>query len=297
MKNLSEKVAFVTGGASGIGLGMVKVFLRHGMKVVVADIRDDHLAAVQRELGGLATALFLKVDITDRDAMSAAADEAERAFGHVHLLCNNAGVGSLGDVKKYTYADWDWCLQVNLGGVVNGIQTFLPRMLKHGEPAHIVNTSSMGALLPMPGGAAYIAAKSAVSGLTEALRCDLAGSNVSVTLLIPGPTKTNIHEVAKHRPARYSNSGVGELEAQMATRSAPAVWLDPVVVGEMVVDAVRADQLFVITHNEFREGVEQRFEATKTGFPPGPPDPEKIRQIGFPVTNPVYETIAKAGGR
>jgi NAD(P)-dependent dehydrogenase (short-subunit alcohol dehydrogenase family) len=295
MKNLSEKVAFVTGGASGIGLGMVKVFLRHGMKVVVADIRDDHISEVKSELGESSATHFVKVDITDRDAMSAAADEAEKAFGRVHVLCNNAGVGSLGDVRKYTYSDWDWCLNVNLGGVVNGIQTFLPRMLNHGEPAHIVNTSSMGALLPMPGGAAYIAAKSAVSGLTEALRCDLEGSNVGVTLLIPGPTKTNIHEVAKLRPARYSDSGVGELEAEVASRSPPAVWLDPVAVGEMVVDAIRADRLFLITHNEFLEGVEQRFDATMTGFPPGPPDPEKIRQIGFPVTNPVYETIAKAG--
>jgi NAD(P)-dependent dehydrogenase (short-subunit alcohol dehydrogenase family) len=295
MKDLSEKVAFVTGGASGIGLGMAKAFLGHGMKVVVADIRDEHLSALKQELGGSASIHFLKVDITDRDAMAAAADEAEKVFGPVHVLCNNAGVGTLGDVRKYTYSDWDWCLQVNLGGVVNGIQTFLPRMLKHGQSAHIVNTSSMGALLPMPGGAAYIAAKSAVSGLTEALRCDLQGSNVGVTLLIPGPTKTNIHEVAKHRPARYSDSGVSELEAEMATRSAPAVWLDPVAVGEMVVDAIRTNRFFLITHNEFREGVEQRFEATMTGFPPGPPDQEKIRQIGFPVTNPVYESIAKAG--
>jgi len=294
MQTVVDKVAFVTGGASGIGLGMVKTFLQAGMKVIVADIRDDHLEGARKELAAGAAIHFIKLDITDRDAMRAAAEEAERVFGRVHLLCNNAGVGSLGDVKKYTYSDWDWCLQVNLGGVINGIQTFLPRLLAHAEPAHIVNTSSMGALMPMPGGAAYIAAKSAVHGLTEALRCDLDGTNIGVTLLVPGPTKTNIHEVAKLRPARYRDSGVHELEAELGRRSPPQVWLDPVEVGQMVLDAILNDRLFLITHNEFAEGVRQRFEATMTGFPSGPPDPEKIRQLGFPVTNTVYAQIAAA---
>ena len=294
MKSVVDKVAFVTGGASGIGLGMVKTFLRAGMKVVVADIREDHLESARKELAGASTTHFVKLDITDRDAMRAAADEAERVFGRVHVLCNNAGVGSLGDVKKYTYSDWDWCLQVNLGGVINGIQTFLPRLLEHGEAAHIVNTSSIGALMPMPGGAAYIAAKSAVHGLTEALRCDLEGTNIGVTLLVPGPTRTNIHEVAKLRPARYSDSGVHELEAELAHRSPPEVWLDPVEVGQRVLEAILHDRLFLITHNEFARGVSQRFEATMTGFPPGPPDPEKIRQLGFPVTNSIYAEIIAA---
>jgi NAD(P)-dependent dehydrogenase (short-subunit alcohol dehydrogenase family) len=294
MKTVVDKVAFVTGGASGIGLGMVKAFLRAGMKVIVADIREDHLESARKELAAGPAIHFIKLDITDREGMRAAADAAERVFGRVHVLCNNAGVGSLGDVKKYTYSDWDWCLQVNLGGVINGIQTFLPRLLGHGEPAHIVNTSSVGALMPMPGGAAYIAAKSAVHGLTEALRCDLDGTNVGVTLLVPGPTKTNIHEVAKFRPARFSDSGVHELEAELGRRSPPEVWLDPVDVGAMVLDAILQDRLFLVTHNEFAEGVRQRFEATMTGFPPGPADPEKIRQLGFPVTNYIYAQIAAA---
>jgi NAD(P)-dependent dehydrogenase (short-subunit alcohol dehydrogenase family) len=295
MKHIAGKVAFVTGGASGIGLGMVKTFLRHDMKVVVADIRSDHLDRAREELNAGSSVHFRQLDITDRNSVRDAADEAERIFGRVHVLCNNAGVGALGDVRRYTYSDWDWCLQVNLGGVVNGIQTFLPRFLEHGEPSHIVNTSSMGALLPMPGGAAYIAAKSAVSGLTEALRSDLDGSNVGVTLLIPGPTRTNIHEVAKLRPERYSDSGLREMEMQLAERTPPEVWLDPLAVGELVLDAIVKDRLFVITHNEFVEGVRQRFAATLTGFPPGPPDPQKIRQLGFDVTNRIYASIVAAG--
>jgi NAD(P)-dependent dehydrogenase (short-subunit alcohol dehydrogenase family) len=291
MKTVMNKVAFVTGGASGIGLGMARVFLRNGMKVVIADIRSDHLESAKKALDAGARAHFIRLDITDRDAMSAAADEACRVFGKVHVLCNNAGVGSLGDVKKYTYSDWDWTLQVNLGGVVNGIQTFLPRLLAHGEESHIVNTSSMGALLPMPGGAAYIAAKSAVSGLTEALRSDLADTNIGITLLVPGPTRTNIHEVARLRPERFRDSGLHDVEAELGNREPPAVWLDPVVVGEMVLDAILRNRLFLVTHNEFVEGVRQRFEAILTGFPPGPPDPEKIRQLGFDVTNRVYAAI------
>ncbi|MBS0367043.1 MAG: SDR family NAD(P)-dependent oxidoreductase [Proteobacteria bacterium] len=296
MKTVRDKVAFVTGGASGIGLGMVKVFLRNGMKVVIADIRADHLDSAKLELDAGARAHFIRLDITDRDAMRAAADEADRTFGKVHVLCNNAGVGSLGDVRKYTWSDWDWNLQVNLGGVVNGIQTFLPRLLAHGEEAHIVNTSSMGALLPMPGGVAYIAAKSAVSGLTEALRCDLDGTNVGVTLLVPGPTRTNIHEVAQLRPDKFRDSGLHDVEADLAHRKPPAVWLDPVAVGEKVLDAILQNRLFLITHNEFAEGVRQRFAATMTGFPPGPPDPEKIRQLGFDVTNRIFAAIAAGQG-
>lgn len=291
MKTVKGRVAFVTGGASGIGLGMVKVFLRNGMKVVVADIRADHLESARRELSAGAAAHFIRLDVTDRAAMRSAADESEKVFGRIHVLCNNAGVGSLGDIRQYTYSDWDWTLQVNLGGVVNGIQTFLHRLLGHGEEAHIVNTSSMGALLPMPGGPAYIAAKSAVSGLTEALRSDLEETNVGVTLLIPGPTRTNIHEVAKLRPERFQDSGLHRIEAELAQRTPPAVWLDPVAVGEVVLQAILENRLFVITHNEFVEGVRQRFEATMTGFPPGPPDPEKIRQLGFDVVNRIYAKI------
>jgi NAD(P)-dependent dehydrogenase (short-subunit alcohol dehydrogenase family) len=281
----------VTGGASGIGLGMARVFLRNGMRVVVADVREDHLQEARLTLGVGKNTHFVKLDVTDRVGMKAAADEVERGFGKVHILCNNAGVGSLGDVRRYTYADWDWTMQVNLGGVINGIQTFLPRILAHGEGGHIVNTSSMGALLPMPGGAAYIAAKVAVMGLTEALRADLADGPVGVTLLVPGPTQTNIHEVALLRPDAYKDSGLHDIESELGKREPPAIWMDPIAVGELVLQAILHNRLFVITHNEFKAGVESRFQAILTGFPQGPVDQERVRQLGFPVANPLYESI------
>src|ERR1700730_15067535 len=137
MKAVTGKVAFVTGGASGIGLGMARVFLREGMKVVIADVRQDHLDHAAHELGQEFAArkdvLFIQLDVSDREAMASAADEAERVFGKVHVLCNNAGVGAMGGVKRMTYSDWDWILGVNLGGVINGVHTFLPRILAHGE--------------------------------------------------------------------------------------------------------------------------------------------------------------------
>ena len=298
MKVVTGKVAFITGGASGIGLGMARVFLRQGMKVVIADVRQDHLdrAAHElgQELGAKKDVLFIQLDVADRDAMASAAGEAERIFGKVHVLCNNAGVGAMGDVKRTTYSDWDWILGVNLGGVINGVHTFLPRILAHGEGGHIVNTSSIGAVVPMAGGIAYITAKSGVMGLTEALRAELADDNVGVTLLSPGPTVTNIHEVARLRPPQYQDTGLRDIEAELAVRTPPPAWMDPVAVGERVLDAILTNRLFVMTHNEFKAGAQMRCRALLTGFPKGPVDEAKVGALGFPVANPLYAEIVES---
>ena len=141
MKEVVGKTAFITGGTSGIGLAMARTFVQAGMKVVVAGRRRDHLDEALASFAGSKAVHGIQLDVTDRAAMARAADEAERVFGNVHVLCNNAGVIVRGPLKLATYDDWDWMVGVNLGGVVNGIQTFLPRILAHGEPAHIVNTS------------------------------------------------------------------------------------------------------------------------------------------------------------
>jgi NAD(P)-dependent dehydrogenase (short-subunit alcohol dehydrogenase family) len=297
MEQVEGKVAFVTGGASGIGYGMARVFLRNGMKVVIADIRQDHLDAVHAELAGANNVHFIKLDVTDRAAMKAAAGETERVFGRIHVLCNNAGVGILGGSKRATYDDWDWGLGVNLGGVVNGIQTFVPRILAHGEGGHIVNTSSMAGVLPGAGATIYVTAKAAVLGLSESLKAELAADKIGVTVLCPGPITTNIHEVAKLRPEKFSDSGLGEIERNLAHRVPSPTWMDPLRVGEMVLDAIRRDLLFVFTHKEYKAGVAQRFEATLAAFPTGQIDEERAKSLGFPVANPVYAEIiaAKAG--
>src|SRR6185312_2069017 len=211
MKDLRGKVAFITGGASGIGLGIAEAFVAAGMKAVLADLRQDHIdaaAATFKRSGQADSVHAIRVDVTDRAAMAAAADETERVFGKVHVLVNNAGIGLQGPFKGITYEDWDFGLGVNLGGVVNGLQTFLPRIRAHGEGGHIVNTASLAALVPMPAQfVIYVTAKAAVVAMSETIRGELMQENIGVSVLCPGPVRTNIGELAKNRPARF---GVGD---------------------------------------------------------------------------------------
>ena len=237
MEEVAGKTAFVTGGASGIGLGMSEAFVAAGMNVVIADLRPDHLETALERLAGSGrrqNVHAIELDVTDREGLARAADEAERVFGNVHVLCNNAGMGILGPVTLARYDDWDWGLGVLLGGVVNGIQTFLPRLLAHGEGGHIVNTSSMAGVLPIPGAAIYITAKAAVIGLSEALRSELAGEGIGVSAFCPGPVQTNIREGGRTRPERYADSGYTELEQELEERPNSPLWMDPRECGERV---------------------------------------------------------------
>ena len=168
MDNLEGKVAFITGGASGIGLGMARVFHSAGMKVVIADIRQDFLEDALESFGTDSPRIHaVNLDVTDRQAFENAAQEAEKIFGKVHILCNNAGIYLYGPVQKATYEDWDWVLNVNLGGVINGIQTFLPSSISNGEGGHIVNTSSISGIFVAGGTGIYTTSKFAVVGLSE----------------------------------------------------------------------------------------------------------------------------------
>jgi NAD(P)-dependent dehydrogenase (short-subunit alcohol dehydrogenase family) len=289
---LKSRTAFVTGGASGIGLAMVKAFLDAGMKVVAADVRGDHLDHAARELGARDDLLFLPLDVTDRQAYKVAAEVAIQRFGPVHVVCNNAGVGIMGAAQDLSYTDWDWSLAVNLGGVFNGVHTFLPHLLQHGEGGHIVNTASVGAVLPA--GIAYGAPKAAVLAMSEGLRTELADRNIGVTCLLPGPVSTNIHEVATLRPARYSDTRLHEAEQKLAQRTASPLWMDPLDVGYMVLDAIERNLAFIFTHNEHRDGVARRFEAILAAFPRDPVDAERAANLGFRIANPMYEQMLKA---
>ncbi len=225
--------------------------------------------------------------------MARAADDTVALFGKVHVLCNNAGVGIIGNAKDATYDDWDFGIRVNLDGVFNGIKSFLPRILAHGEGGHIVNTSSVSAALP--GGLIYAAAKSAVMGLSEGIRTELAEDNVGVMVLMPGPIVTNIHEVAKLRPEQFRDTGFKDMEDRLLQRAPSPAWMDPIQVGEMIVDAIRRNLLFVFTHNEFKEGTRQRFEAILAAFPEGEVDLERQKALGFPVVNPMYQKMLDDG--
>jgi NAD(P)-dependent dehydrogenase (short-subunit alcohol dehydrogenase family) len=242
------------------------------MQVVLADLRQDHiteaLAAFARR-GQAKSVHAIRVDVTDRAAMAAAADETERVFGKVHVIVNNAGVGIQGPFKGITYADWDFGLAVNLGGVINGLQTFLPRIRAHGEGGHIVNTASLAALVPMPAPfVIYVAAKAAVVAISETIRTELAQENIGVSVLCPGPVRTNIHELSKNRPTQF---GVGDAFRQAeeagATNVAFPSMMEPAEVGALVLQAIQNDELYVITHGEWRPMAVARHAALIAAMP------------------------------
>lgn len=260
MQDLRDKVAFITGGGSGVALGQAQVFAGEGMKVAIADVRQDHLDTAMKLLGGSgATVLPIHLDITDREAYARAADEVERTLGPVQLLCNTAGVSQFGPLQNATYEDWDWQLGVNLGGVINGIQTFVPRMIAHGQGGHIVNTASMAAFTAGAGGGIYCTSKFAVRGLSECLRGDLAPANIGVSLLCPGGVNSNIHEAVLSRPAKYANTGYygPDPERFKQLRKVIEHGMEPVELARYVLKAVRNNEFWVLPYPEFRERLEQ----------------------------------------
>lgn len=282
MKELRNKTAFITGGGSGVGLGQAKAFAAAGMNVVIADIRQDHLdeaLAALRATGARVHAI--RLDITDRKAYADAADEAERVLGPVQLLCNTAGVSQFGPMQQATYDDWDWQMSVNVGGIINGIQTFVPRMLKLGQPCHIVNTASMSAFTPLPGTGIYCTTKFAVRGLSESLRLDLEPHGIGVSVLCPGAVNTNIHEAVLTRPKHLANTGYYGADQQVMQRLKAVIepGLDPVVLGEKVLAAVLSNALYVIPYAEFREPLIELHSRVLAALPDPKDDPGMARRV------------------
>jgi len=255
LRELPGKTAFVTGGASGIGLAIARSLSGAGMKVVIADIEQAALDAVQAEFeASNAEFLAVQVDVTDRSAMAAAADAAEERFGNVHVVCNNAGVVVAGRIDEMAYNDWDWVLGVNIGGVVNGVQTFTNRIKAHGEGGHIVNTASMAGHISVPGLGVYTATKFAVVGLSETMRADLLPHNIGVSVLCPGVVDTNIFEAERNRPDELGQGAapvretLREEESEDLIEDLRARAIDPARVGDMVLHAIREDEFYIFTH-------------------------------------------------
>jgi NAD(P)-dependent dehydrogenase (short-subunit alcohol dehydrogenase family) len=278
MQNVEGKVAFITGAASGIGLGMAKVFLKNKMKVIVADIIEDRLADAAADLLPFGPNFhLLQVDVTDRVSMDGAADEAERVFGKVHILCNNAGVNANVPMDLASYEDWDWVLGVNLGGVINGIVTFVPRIKAHGEGGHIVNTSSMAGLIPLPGtGGMYSASKFAVRGLSDCLRLRLGAFNIGVSTLCPGLTRSRILESEAARPAHLAPKTPAKPRKASEGPSAANSGMSPVEVGERVLRGIRENDPYILTHGEFKDEVRGLFDDILSAFPDDPADAGRI---------------------
>ena len=269
MKDFKGKTAFVTGGASGIGLAMARAFGRQGMNVVIADIEDAPAkAAVERLASEQIKAVSIHCDVGERNNLRAAALEAVSAFGKVHVVCNNAGVGAGGEIGKVPERDWDWIVDVNLKGVYYGVETFLPLIRGHGEGGHFVNTASIAGLISGPGMEPYSATKYAVVAMSEGWAMQLAGSNIGMSVLCPGFVRTRIHESARTKQARFAGSEQESFDPQRREMISKAIetGLDPDVVGARVVEAVRDNQLYIFTDPRFKDVVEMRFAAIRNGF-------------------------------
>lgn len=269
MRNITGKVAFITGGASGMGLAMARSFAAAGMKVAIADIEQDALDRVKAEFDASnAEVITLQVDVTDRAAMEAAADATEAAFDKVHVLVNNAGVAVGGSLDQMSYEDWDWVMGVNLDGVVNGLQAFVQRIKAHGEGGHVVNTASLAGHFAIPGLGIYTATKYAVVGISETLRADLKQHDIGVSVLCPGVVNTNIFDSGRNRPSHLqgetdtakmvlSEDVAGpEQEQRLAEMMAKA--LDPAVVGDMVLHSIQEDEFYIFSHPEVEPMVSGR---------------------------------------
>ena len=297
MKDIKGKTAFITGGASGIGLGISKAFVNAGMNVVLADIRRDHLDQAMdyfSKQGQGKQVHAIQLDVTDRKAMSAAAEETEKVFEKIHVLVNNAGVGVTGPLKKARFGDWDWGIEVNLGGVINGVVIFLPHLLKHGEGGYIINTSSMAAVVPMKSSSIYITAKSAVLGLSEVMHGELQPDNIGVSAFCPGPVQTNISESVKLRPEKYKqDSGVAEEEQRLVARINDSDWMDPVECGERVLQGMLHNDLFIFTHREFKEGTAERCEAMLAAYPDEEINQARYAAVKWLTANSIYPESVK----
>jgi NAD(P)-dependent dehydrogenase (short-subunit alcohol dehydrogenase family) len=268
MKNVEGKVAFITGGASGAGFGMALAFLKAGMKVVVADIRQDSLDRAMTHFGNTPNAHAIRLDVTDRAAFAQAADETERVFGKVHLVCNNAGINLFVPIEDCTYNDWDWIMGVNFGGVVNGITTFIPRIRKHGEGGHIVNTASMAAFLPSSAAVTYSAAKFGVRGLTESLRYSLYQYNIGVSVFCPGLINSAIYESEKTRPERFASENTAKNQKFMdRLPEIHKLGMSPEEVGERVLAGIRSNRLYIFSHGEFKEELQDLFDEVLESLP------------------------------
>jgi NAD(P)-dependent dehydrogenase (short-subunit alcohol dehydrogenase family) len=276
MRDVAGKVAFITGGSSGIGLAQAQVFHEAGMRVAIGYIRDDQLdTALAKFTTDRDRVLAIKANVTDRDAMKAAADEIESHFGGIHLVSNNAGITLISGIEGLDPRSFDQCIAVNLTGVFNGIHEFLPRIRRHGQGGQIIATSSMGGLMALgAGGGAYVASKFGIVGLMEALRAELDGANagIGVSVFCPGPVNTRANEIAKNLSASFKDQAAIPSDVAADEEFIKALnpkSMDPVEAARIVLDGVRHNDLYILSHPEFAMTLHERHEALEASEPTG----------------------------
>ncbi|NHH77994.1 SDR family NAD(P)-dependent oxidoreductase [Burkholderia gladioli] len=279
MREVEGKVAFITGGSSGIGLGIARAFVNAGMKVAFSYRTQPHLDRAMGFFRGKEDKVHaINVDVTDRPGMARAAEETVRRFSKVHVLVNNAVVGMITGLVDATFDDWDWVTSVNIDGVFNGIRAFLPLILAHGEGGHVVSTSSMGGLV-VAKGSVYSATKFAVVGMMEGLRAELYDTNIGASVYCPGGVNSNIRHSDRNRPERLSASGFvpgaqerafpDGLSERCTDRGGDGPCMDSLEAGEWVLHGIRNNVMYILSHPEFEPAVRDRAEALLASFPNG----------------------------
>ena len=271
MREFQGKGAFITGGASGVGFALARAFGRAKMRVMLADIEVGALKAALAELKGQEIdAHAIECDVADRACVQHAAKETFAALGKVHLICSNAGVGCGGPLELITPGDWDWTIGVNLMGFVHVIQAFLPRLKEQGEGGHIVTTSSVAGFACPPGTGPYNAAKFANVAVAETLAAELAGSPIGVSIIGLGNVQTRIAESARNRSERYGAATETSPAATEQLEAFVRMGQPPDEVAEKVMRGIMANELFVFTHPELRNWVEDRSQKILAAYPSPP---------------------------
>jgi NAD(P)-dependent dehydrogenase (short-subunit alcohol dehydrogenase family) len=270
MLELRGKVAVVTGGGSGIGAALARAFASHEMDVVVADVDvagAEKVAADVRAAGR--RALAVATDVSKLASVEALAERTWDELGGCHVLCNNAGVMVIGALESRSIKDWEWVLGVNLWGAIHGVQAFVPRMLALPGEKHIVNTGSTAGLMPTPGVGVYATAKYAVVGLSEHLRLDLARHAIGVSVLCPGGVQTQILRSERNRPSEFGASQSSPDDYRRMARSEPRPpdeMQPPEAIAAVVIDGIRANDAYILTHAHYRKGVQARCAALMQAF-------------------------------
>lgn len=275
------KTAFITGGVSGIGFGIARAFAEAGMSLILSYRNEAYRAEAERwfDAHGHPAPRFIPLDVTDRARFAEVASEA----GKVHVLVNNAGVSVFGPTDEASYADYDWIMGVNFGGVVNGLVSFLPGMKARGEGGHVVNVASMAAFCAGPQAGIYTASKFAVRGLTESLRYNLAPYGIGVSLMCPGLTRTNAWDSALKRPDAFSKSGFAAADRAELEQFGTAfdLGMDPLEVGRKTLAGMTANAGLILTHPDHAEDVEDIYRTTLAALPdePIPPGRAEIEHL------------------
>ena len=267
MTDIANKTAFVTGAASGIGLALTKALLARGAKVMMADMNAEGLKAAQASLNAHNSTGTVVCDVSDAASVQYAAKATIDTFGKVHLLFNNAGVSLAGPAGRFNLEDWRWITDINLMGVVYGVETFLPLIASHGEGGHIINTASMAGHVTNPGMGPYFATKFAVVGYSEALRMELSQVGIGVSCLCPTWVKTNIHNTSDISPGAVNNREEFKTsKAYLTIKGLIDNGMSPDDYAQLSMKAIEASRLHVFNDPDVRQAMIDRHTANLADF-------------------------------